>query len=129
MRESNKKSILQIDHQRGHHLQINDAVLVKIQIDLASYLKRQRCENYKENTWTIYQIYQGVNFLPKIPYNKQKCQKPWHVSQTEEGVSSLYAYPITELKMFWLIQWHLCVYRGVKVWSFSYLLLIINQVS
>ena len=32
-------------------------------------------------------------------------------------------YPITELKMYWLIQWHLCVYRGVKVWSFSYLLL------
>ena len=24
-------------------------------------------------------------------------------------------YPITELKMYWLIQWHLCVYRGVKV--------------
>ena len=45
-----KKSILQIDHQRGHHVQIKDAVLVKIQIDLASYLKRQRCENYKENT-------------------------------------------------------------------------------
>ena len=36
-------------------------------------------------------------------------------------------YPITELKMYWLIQWHLCVYRGVKVWSFSYLLLsVIN---
>ena len=34
-------------------------------------------------------------------------------------------YPFTELKMYWLIQWHLCVYRGVKVWSFSYLLLSI----
>ena len=35
-------------------------------------------------------------------------------------------YPITELKMYWLIQWHLCVYRGVKVWSFSYLLLSVK---
>ena len=33
-------------------------------------------------------------------------------------------YPITELKMYWLIQWHLCAYRGVKVWSFSYLRLL-----
>ena len=32
-------------------------------------------------------------------------------------------YPVIELKMYWLIQWHLCVYRGVKVWSFSYQLL------
>ena len=46
MRESKKKSILQINHQSGHHVQI----LVKIQIGLASYLKRQKCENYKENT-------------------------------------------------------------------------------
>ena len=45
-----KKSILKIDHQRGHHVQIEDAVLIKIQIGLASYMKRQRCENYKENT-------------------------------------------------------------------------------
>ena len=50
MRESIKKSILLIDCQRGHHVQIRDAVLVKIQIGLASYLKRQRCENYKANT-------------------------------------------------------------------------------
>ena len=50
MRESNKKTILQIDHQRGHRVQIKDAVLVKIQIGLASNLKRQRCENYQENT-------------------------------------------------------------------------------
>ena len=35
-----KKSILQIDHQRGHHVQIKDAVLVKIQNGLTSYLKR-----------------------------------------------------------------------------------------
>ena len=50
MRESKKKSLLQIDHQRGYHIQIKNAVLFKIQIGLASYLKRQRCENYKENT-------------------------------------------------------------------------------
>ena len=24
-------------------------------------------------------------------------------------------YPITELIMYWLIQWHLCVYKGVKL--------------
>ena len=36
-------------------------------------------------------------------------------------------YPITELKMHWLIQWHLCLYRGVIVWSFSYLLLSVNR--
>ena len=33
MRESKK------NHQRGHHVQINSAVLVKIHISLASYLK------------------------------------------------------------------------------------------
>ena len=50
MRKSKKKSLFQIDHQRGHHVQIKYAVLVKIQMGLASYLKRQRCDNYKENT-------------------------------------------------------------------------------
>ena len=32
------------------------ALLVKMQIELASHLKRQRCENGKENTncWAIY---------------------------------------------------------------------------
>ena len=39
MRESKKKTILQIDHQKGHHVQIKDAVLVKTQIGLVSYLK------------------------------------------------------------------------------------------
>ena len=48
MRES-KKKILHIDHQTGHHVQIKDAVSVKIQMGLASYLKRERHENYKEN--------------------------------------------------------------------------------
>ena len=37
-------------------------------------------------------------------------------------------YPITELKMHWLIQWHLCLYRGVKVWSFCYLLLSVKLI-
>ena len=50
MRKIKKKSILRIDHQTGHHVKIKDAVLDKIQIGLASNLKRQRCENYKENT-------------------------------------------------------------------------------
>ena len=31
--------------------------------------------------------------------------------------------------MYWLIQWHLCVYRGVKGWSFSYLLLSVKQLT
>ena len=48
MRESKKKSIFQIDHRRGHHVQIQNAVLVKIHMGLASYLKRQRCEIIKE---------------------------------------------------------------------------------
>ena len=47
-RESEKKSILQIDHQREYHVQIKDAVYVNIQIGLASYLKRQRCEIIKK---------------------------------------------------------------------------------
>ena len=38
-------------------------------------------------------------------------------------------YPITELKMHRLIQWNMCVYKGVKVWSFrlSNLLLSVNN--
>ena len=36
-------------------------------------------------------------------------------------------YQIIELKLCWLIQWHLCVYRGVKVWSYSYLLLSVKN--
>ena len=49
-------------NQRGLQVQIKDAALVKIQIGLAFYLKRQRSE---ENTLcsTIYHIYQGVIFL------------------------------------------------------------------
>ena len=51
MRDSTKTTtILQMDHQKGHHVQINGAVLVKMQIGLDSYLKRQRCENNYENT-------------------------------------------------------------------------------
>ena len=51
MKESTKnQSILQIDHQRGHVYKLVIALLVKLQIELASHLKRQRCENGKENT-------------------------------------------------------------------------------
>ena len=35
------------------------ALLVKMQIELVSHLKRQRCENCKENTECL-TIYQGV---------------------------------------------------------------------
>ena len=35
------------------------ALLVKMQIELVSHLKRQRCENCKENTECL-SIYQGV---------------------------------------------------------------------
>ena len=45
------QSLLQIEHQRGHHVQISHTLYVKIQIEnLASYLKRQKCEYCKENT-------------------------------------------------------------------------------
>ena len=84
-------------------------------------MKRQRCENYKENTkcWTIYQIYQGVIF-----FTLNKTVKILGMSLRLKKVCQVYnTYPITELKLYWLIQWHLCVYTGVKVWSISYLLL------
>ena len=42
MRESKKKN-------QFFKLVIKE-VIIKIQIGLASYLKRQRCENYEENT-------------------------------------------------------------------------------
>ena len=48
------------------------ALLVKMQIELVSHLKRQRCENCKENT----------ECLTK---NKQNCQNTGHVTQTKEG--------------------------------------------
>ena len=50
MKESTKnQSILQIDHERGHHSEMVFALLVKMQIDFTSHLKRQRCEHCKEN--------------------------------------------------------------------------------
>ena len=66
MRES---KILQIDH----HVQINDAVLVKIQIRLASYLKRQGCENNKENTYVeqyIKELFFTLNTLEQTKLSK-----------------------------------------------------------
>ena len=66
MRES---KILQIDH----HVQINDAVLVKIQIGLASYLKRQGCENNNENTYVeqyIKELFFTLNTLEQTKLSK-----------------------------------------------------------
>ena len=42
--------MLQIDYQRGHYEFISHALLVKMQIELASHLKRQKCKNCEENT-------------------------------------------------------------------------------
>ena len=92
------------------------ALLVKMQNELASHLKRQRCENGKENTkcWTIYQ---GVNFNFNYP-RTNKTVKILDMSLRLKKVCPVFkTYPITELKMQWLIHWHLCLYRGVKVWS------------
>ena len=63
-----------------------------------------------------------------ITQNNQNFQNTGHVSQTEEGVSVYKTYPITELKMHLLIHWHLCLYRGVKLWSFCYLLLSVKLI-
>ena len=65
MKETTKnQSILQTDYQRGHHVRI--VLLVKMQIELASHLKWQRCEYGKENT-NCWAIYQGVNFKLNYP--------------------------------------------------------------
>ena len=56
------------------------ALLVKMQIELASHLKRQNCENCKENTKCL-TIYQGVR--------TNKTVKILDSLQTKEGVSSL----------------------------------------
>ena len=76
------------------------ALLVKMQIELASHLKRQRCENCKENTKCL-TIYQGVrtNKTVKILDMSLRLKKVCPVYKT---------YPITELKMHLLIHWHLC---------------------
>ena len=70
------------------------ALLVNMQIELVSHLKRQRCENCKENTECL-TIYQGVrtNKTVKILDMSLRLKK---------------TYPITGLKMHWLIHWHLC---------------------
>ena len=79
-------------------------------------------------------IYQGVIFFYFRNPRTNKTVKIPGMSLRLKKVCPVYnTYPITELKMYWLIQWHLFVYRGVKVWSFSYQLLsvniIINRVS
>ena len=68
---------------------------------------------------TISDISRNYNTTVKIPGMSLRLKKACPVYNT---------YPITELKMYWLIHCHLCVYRGVKVRSFYYQL-IINQVS
>ena len=70
------------------------ALLVNMQIELVSHLKRQRCENCKENTECL-TIYQGVrtNKTVKILDMSLRLKK---------------TYPITGLKMHCLIHWHLC---------------------
>ena len=66
----------------------------------------------------FYFKYPRTNKTVKIPGRSLRLKKVCPVNNT---------YLITELKMYWLIQWHLCVYRGVKVWSFSDLLLSVNN--
>ena len=80
------------------------ALLVKMQIELASHLKRQRCENCIENTkcWTVYH---KANFN----FNYPRANKSLKILDMSLSVCPVYkTYPITELKMHWLIQWHLC---------------------
>ena len=70
MKEStNNQSILQIDRQRGHH------VLVKLQIELASHLNRQRCENCKENINVEEYIKELI--LSLITPEQSKLSKHW----------------------------------------------------
>ena len=65
---------------------------------------------------------QGVDFYFKY-HRTNKTVKIPGMSLRQKVCPVYNTYPITELKMPLLIQWHLCVYRGVKVWSFSYQLL------
>ena len=69
----------------------------------------------------VYFKYPRANETVKIPGMSLRLKKVCPVTPVYN------TYPITELKMYWLIQWHLCVYRGVKVWSFSYMLLSVNN--
>ena len=72
-------------------------------------------------------IYQGVIFYFKY-LRTIKNVKICGMSLRLKKVCPAYnTYPITELKTYWLIQWHLCVYRGVEVWSFSYQLLSVDN--
>ena len=93
MKESTKnQSILQIDHQRGHHVQIDIALLVKMQNEFTSHLKRQRCENGKENI-----VEQGVNFNFNYP-RTNKTVKILDMSLRLKVCPVYKTYPITEIK-------------------------------
>ena len=79
------------------------ALLVKMQIELVSHLKRQRCENGKENT-NCWATYQGVYFNFNDP-RTNKTVKILGMSLRLKKVCPVYkTYPITELKMHWLIH-------------------------
>ena len=56
-----------------------------------------------KKTLTVEQYIKEL-ILTLITTEQTKLSKYW----TEEGVSVYKTYPITELKMHWLIHWHLC---------------------
>ena len=66
-------------------------------------------------------------FYFKYPRTNKTVKTPGMSLRLKKVCPIYNTYPITELKMYWLLQWHLCVNRGVKVWSFSYLLLSANN--
>ena len=75
-------------------------------------------------------MYQGVIYFTLNTLEQTKLSKYWGMPLRLKKVCPVYnTYPITELKMDWLIQWHLCVYRGVKVWPLLSVNNLLNQVS
>ena len=56
-------------------------------------------------------------FYLKYPKTNETVKNPGITLRLKKVCPVYNTYPITELKMYWLIQWHLCVYRGVKVTS------------
>ena len=69
----------------------------------------------------------GLFFYFKNPRTNKTVKIPGMSLRLKKVCPVYNTYPITELKMYWQIQWHMCVYRGVKVWSFRYLLLSVNN--
>ena len=63
------QSILQINHQRGHHVQLVFVLLVKMQIELASHLKDKGVKIVKK----------PLNVEQYIKELKQNCQNTGHV--------------------------------------------------